>query len=360
MIDLLKSHRVIICAGTGGVGKTSLSASLGVLAARQGLKVLVLTIDPAQRLAQSLGIEKKSGDDVRVEGVPGLFAAMIDARQEFDEFVLGSVDNAISKKLFNNRLYQQLVSNLNGSQEFTSLVRLIRSVQSNKYDLVLLDTPPTQNAVDFLKAPDRLYALFQDSVIGWFANPSSDESWIKRALHRGTKIVTTALESVTGATFIIELKDFFTHIAHLKNQIAKVSHDVNELLHDKRTGFLLVTGFDETKLKEALEFQQDLAQEKLKLRGVMVNRWFPEWAEGQPELAAQWSQNPDFAVLKEFYDKFSQFFSERQAAYERFIQQLGKGVPVIRLPDYKNSVQGLSDLENVANYLNQAGKGQFQ
>lgn len=358
MIDLLRSHKVLICSGTGGVGKTSMSASLAVLAARSGLQVLVLTIDPAQRLAQSLGIEKRAGEDVRVEGVPGLHAAMIDPRKEFDEFVLGEVDKGIAKQLFSNRLYQQLVSNLNGSQEFTSLVRLVHSVRSGKYDLILLDTPPTQNAVDFLRAPDRLYALFQDTVIGWFANPAQGGSWLKRAFHKTTRVVTSALESVTGGTFIHELKDFFTHISHLKGRIAEVSKDVRELLHDEKTGFILVTGFDETKLKEALEFQQDLAQERMKLRAVIVNRWFPEWADQSGEIHADWSQNPDFQTLKDFYSRFSQFFTARQVIFDKFTQSLGKSVPVIRMPDYNHSVQGLSDLETVASFLRDQERSQ--
>jgi anion-transporting ArsA/GET3 family ATPase len=354
MIRLLKANKVLICAGTGGVGKTSLSASLGVLAASEGLKTLVLTIDPAHRLAQSLGIEKQTGVDVPVSAVPGLSAAMIDPRREFDEFVLGSVDKGIAKSLFNNRLYQQLVSNLNGSQEFTSLVRLMRSVNSGKYDLVILDTPPTQNAVDFLKAPERLYALFQETVIGWFADPSADEGFIKRTIHRGTRLVTTALEAVTGSTFIAELKDFFNHISHLRGRIAEVSDSVSRLLHSEGTGFILITGFDETKLKEALEFQNDLQNEKLRLRAVIVNRWFPEWAEGEEHWPQQWESNPDFNALKQFYERFSEFFEQRQEAFDRFVQQLGiAGPPVLKLPDFKNTVQGIEDLTQVAKTLNE-------
>ena len=220
MIAALKAHRVLICAGTGGVGKTSLSASLGVLAANAGLRTLVLTIDPAHRLAQSLGIEDQPGQDVAVAGVPGLSASMIDPRIEFNAFVLGALDNALAEGLLKNRLYQQLASNLNGSQEFTSLVRLLKAARDPRYDLIILDTPPTQNAVDFLRAPDRLCALFQDTVIGWFANPVAETGWIKRTLHRGTRLVTSALEGVTGSTFIAELKDFFTHISHLRGQIS--------------------------------------------------------------------------------------------------------------------------------------------
>lgn len=351
MIDLLKKHKIIICAGTGGVGKTSMAASLGVLAAQSGLRTLVLTIDPAHRLAQALGLPAKSGGDVAVPGIPNLSAEMIDPRREFDEFVLGAVDNKIAKGLFDNRLYQQLVGNLNGSQEFTSLVKLVNVAKSDRFDLIILDTPPTQNAVDFLKAPERIYALFQDSVIGWFANPDAGEGWIKRTFHRGTRLVTAALEKVTGSVFIHELKDFFNHISFLREKIAQISQQTHALMHNDRTGFLLVTGFDEAKLKEALEFQQDLQNEKLYLRGVIVNRWFPEWADGDSRWPAEWDKDPDFQQLKVFYERFSQFFARRQEAYDKFAGQIGKTVPVLKLPDFKNNVQGLEDLKQVAKTL---------
>jgi anion-transporting ArsA/GET3 family ATPase len=356
MIGLLRNHRVLICAGTGGVGKTSLAASLGVLAAEEGLRVLVLTIDPARRLAQSLGLAEGDGAgtaDVDVAGVPGLSASMIDPRREFDEFVLGATDKGIAKGLFSNRLYQQLVSNLSGSQEFTSLVRLLRAAHSGRYDLVILDTPPTQNAVDFLRAPERLFALFQDSVIGWFSNPVEDEGWIKRTLHRGTRMVTAALETVTGSVFIHELKDFFSHIAHLRGRIAAISREVNELLHADTTGFVLITGFDETKLKEALEFQTDLAAERLSLRAVIVNRWFPEWSASEHRWPPEWESDPDFRSLQDFHARFTAFFQSRQEAFGRFAHQLGRDVPVLKLPDFMNAVQGLDDLKKVAATVNE-------
>ncbi len=356
MIELLKKHKIIICAGTGGVGKTSMSASLGVLAAQNGIKTLVLTIDPAHRLAQALGIQTKSGGEVQVPGIPNLSAEMIDPRMEFDNFVLGAVDNVVAKGLFENRLYQQLVGNLNGSQEFTSLVKLLSIAQSNRYDLIILDTPPTQNAVDFLKAPERIYALFQDSVIGWFAKPAGEEGWIKRTFHRGTSLVTGALEKVTGSVFIAELKDFFGHISFLKEKIALVSKQTSDLMHDKNTGFVLVTGFDETKLKEALEFQQDLTDEKLFLRGVIVNRWFPEWSTTESRWLPEWEKDPDFKELKVFYERFSGFFARRQEAYDKFAGQIGKTVPVLKLPDFKNNVQGLEDLKNVAKTIEEKWK----
>ncbi|MGE4130105.1 MAG: ArsA family ATPase [Bdellovibrionales bacterium] len=348
MMNLISNHKVLICAGTGGVGKTSLSAALGVLAARNGKRTLVLTIDPAQRLAQSLGVESRPGQVTEVPGQTGLSAVMIDARSEFDAFVLGAIDKGLAKNLFENKLYQQLVSNLSGSQEFTSLARLLNSVQSGQYDLVILDTPPTQNAVDFLRAPDRLFHLFQDSVIGWFASPEEDENWLKKTFHRGTKVVTNALENVTGSKFIHELKDFFSHVSHLKGRISVISQQVRELLHSPAAGFVLVTGFDETKLKEALEFQKDLQMEGLNLRAIVVNRWFPSWTQGEHLWPESWQNQPDFSKLKEMHDLFANYFSHRQEVFERLKSQMKSDIPIVRLPEFDNAVQGLEDLGEMA------------
>ncbi len=352
MIELLKSHKVIICVGSGGVGKTTLSASIALLAADSGLRTLVLTIDPAQRLAQSLGIRAHPGQIVQVPGVERLSALMIDARREFDEFVLGSVDSGIAKGLFKNRLYQQLVSNLNGNQEFTSLLRLLNAARSGDYDLVVLDTPPAQNAVDFLRASDRLYALFQDSVIGWFANRGGgDQGFIRRTLNRGTRMVTSALEALTGSVFIVELKDFFDHLSHLQSKVGDVSRAVGEVLHSPDTGFLLVTGYDSSKLREALEFQQDLKAEDLHLSGVILNRWFPEWAQGESDWPARWEKDPDFLRLKSFHAEFTQYFQHRREGFERFEQQLAKQLPVMKLMEFQQSVQGLEDLRRITELL---------
>jgi anion-transporting ArsA/GET3 family ATPase len=351
MTSWLRGHRVLVCAGTGGVGKTTLAASLGCLAAKNGQRALVLTIDPAQRLAQALGIAARPGEETPVPGLPGLTAAMIQPRLEFDQFVLGSVDNVIAKGLFNNKLYQQLVTNLSGSQEFTSLVRLMNSLNSGKYDVVILDTPPTQNAVDFLRAPDHIYALFQDSVIGWFSGANENQGLVRRAFHRSTHLVMMALERVTGSTFIHELKDFFEHVSHLRSKVAHVSQEARQLLHSPQCAFILVTGFDETKMKEAVEFQAEMSREGLGLGGVVVNRWFPQWIENERSWPTAWATNPDFALLREFHTEFAGFFQHRQSAFEGLVRSLGVHVPVIRLPDFKNTVVGIEDLSLVAAHI---------
>lgn len=172
MDDLIKRNKIIVCAGSGGVGKTTVSAALGVRAAELGLRVLVLTIDPAKRLATSLGLVPGQADEVKVQNFDcdgALFAAAIDPEKIFGEFIKASAKNPeAAERLLRNRLYKQLATTFSGSQEFTSLERLAVAAESASYDLVILDTPPAQHALEFLEAPAKIYALFQDSITKWF------------------------------------------------------------------------------------------------------------------------------------------------------------------------------------------------
>lgn len=339
MRELFKKHKVILCMGTGGVGKTTCSAALGVLAARLGFRTLVLTIDPAQRLAQAMNVENPRGLEAPVKDVPGLSACMIDPRLEFDNFVRGNVENRIAEGLFRNPLYRQLIGNLNGSQEFTSLIRVHESVKSGKYDLVILDTPPAQNSIDFLRAPDRIYALFQDSVIGWFT-PQQKGNWMNRIMHRGTAFVMAALERVTGSQFITELKDFFAHISHLQVRVTEVSMQVHHLIRSNQTGILLITGFDETKLKEASEIQIELNRENLNLSAVIINRAFPTWADcGSGTVPT---------ALSDLYDQMTRYYKDRLALYDQFAQQ---PLPILKLPDYNQAVVGIPQLSELADQI---------
>ena len=342
MISLLKNNKVVICMGTGGVGKTTISAALGVYAARSGLRTLVLTIDPAKRLAQSLGIENQPGVDVAVPGVPGLFACMIDPQSEFDNFVRSNVENRIAEGLIKNPLYQQLVSSLSGSQEFTSLVRVINSVEQKKYDLVILDTPPVQNSVDFLRAPERMVSLFDESVIKWFA-PSNQIGFLNRLVSRGTSVVTKALEKVTGSQFISELRDFFAHLAFLQGKVRNTSLALNQLLHSDQTGVIIITGFDEAKLSEAAEFKVQLKQEGLRLNAIIVNRAFPIWSD-------QLGQDLPVELI-ELYKKMQHYYKDRIEFYNQFEKNMGDATPLLRLPDYNQAVIGIEDLETLSQQI---------
>ncbi|MEK6554327.1 MAG: ArsA-related P-loop ATPase, partial [Bdellovibrionota bacterium] len=258
------------------MGKTTLSASLGVLAARRGLKVLVMTIDPSLRLREALGLAETTSRIVKVpnQNYKGrLDASLLVSEEIFEDFIRKAAKHpGLADKLVRNRLFQLLSTTLNGSQEFTALLQLTRIVESKDYDLVILDTPPAQHAVDFLQAPQKLEALFQEGIVRWFLGDIENVSLIRRMVSKGTRTVLSVLEKITGSKFMNELSDFFSSIQTVQEQILVKTSEVQEILKSTDTGFLLVTGFDEVKLQEAEDLNVYITQRNFKLAGVIINR----------------------------------------------------------------------------------------
>lgn len=344
-----RDYKVIICMGSGGVGKTTISACLGMIAAQAGKKVLVLTIDPAKRLATALGLGEFSNSEVVVPGEKlggRLFASMVHPTLVFDEFVRRAATSPeAAERLLKNRLYLQLSRALSGSQEFTSLARVLTAVDSGKYDLVIVDTPPNQNAIDFLRAPQRIFGLFQDSITRWFSGEGGGPGFIQKIINRGTTTVLSALELVTGGQFIRELADFFSSISSMQKKVSAHSERVRELLTSSNCAFVMVTGFDEAKLREAKEFYQTLDSEGYHLVSVIVNRFFPDWLQkdgvdnfGPPEIYA-------------LYQQIQKYFAARTEVFNDFEAVLKGQVEVIKIPEFADNVYGLDGLNKICFYL---------
>ncbi len=345
----LQNLKVLVCAGSGGVGKTTLSAALGLAMARKGKRVMVLTIDPSKRLAQALGFKGEDSEVLVPHPSGNLSAGLIQAEQIFDQFVREScTDPALADKLLRNRLYRQLSRSLSGSQEFTSLEKLLKIYESGKYDIVLLDTPPAEHAMDFLKAPERIYSLFQDSITKWFIQSPNEGPLWQRLMNRGTQTMLNALERITGASFIRELSDFFQSMSTLQSRVTERSMKVHRLLTGHQTGFLLVTGFDQAKLREATDFSKELKAGGYQMMGVIVNRAFPLWLKNGVEWSS--SSTPQERKLLDYYQQWRTFLKDRLEAYERFTSELG-AIPIYQLLDMQGEVFGLESLEKVADEL---------
>ncbi|MCB0341178.1 MAG: ArsA family ATPase [Pseudobdellovibrionaceae bacterium] len=356
MDDLIKRNKIIVCAGSGGVGKTTVSAALGVRAAELGLRVLVLTIDPAKRLATSLGLVPGQADEVKVQNFDcdgALFAAAIDPEKIFGEFIKASAKNPeAAERLLRNRLYKQLATTFSGSQEFTSLERLAVAAESASYDLVILDTPPAQHALEFLEAPAKIYALFQDSITKWFVGGGQSSGLFQKFVGSSTRTVFRALEKVTGSQFIGELTDFFASIRSVQERVSERSQQVDKLLKSEQTGFVLITGFDEAKLKETEGFNRELKKSGYNLQAVVVNRAFPVWMSSE---RIQWRQSHEadlMARLEQFYQKFLSYHQNRQAVYDSFQKNLSDQLPLIRIPDMNKDIYGIDGLKLLAEEIN--------
>lgn len=356
MIDFTQ-HKILVCAGSGGVGKTTVAASLGVAAAQSGMSVLVLTIDPARRLANALGLG--SGDIFEATKVPDqnfageLYAMMVEPQAVFDEFIRRSAPNKdVTEKLLSNTLYRQLSTTLSGSQEFTSLELLLTAHQSDQYDLIILDTPPAQHAIDFLRSPEKIYSLFQKSITQWFIRTDSEnQGFLKKVFNKGTRLALDALERITGEGFITELSGFFENMAELQKTVSERSLMVHQLLSAPETGFVLVTAIDEAKLSEAELFNRDLQHTGARLSYLVVNRTFPLWAVPVTLQNLDGSRREVGEALNEFYQKVKSYYGKKDEHVLKLSHALGGGLPVFQIPELDEEVVGLKGLERLAQLI---------
>lgn len=314
MIKLMPSTKTVICIGSGGVGKTTMAASLGVGFANSGKKVLVLTIDPSLRLAQTLGIQT-DGDLHRVQlnaGASGeLWSCVIDHKKTFEWFVRSASGNSDVEKLLQNRLYQQLSGRLSGSQEFTSLISLYRFVSSNEYDLVILDTPPSQHTWSFLRAPEKIAALFNEGVASWFRQTDKEKKGIfKKILSLGTTQVLKALETLTGSHFMKELSAFFEAIQKWQSPLENYIMNCHRLLISAETEFILVTALDSSRITEAQKLSREIQKQGYRLTSLIINR-IPIWTQSQINI-----KSPRVLELVKYYESLENDLQSRMNQFK--------------------------------------------
>jgi anion-transporting ArsA/GET3 family ATPase len=276
LTTLLEGKRIVICAGSGGVGKTTTAAAVAMGMAERGLKVAVVTIDPARRLANSLGLEDLGNEprlidphrfsDHGVELRGELWAMMLDSKRTFDQLIERLAPDARTRdEVFGNRIYQQLSSAVAGSQEFTAIAKLYELDQEGGYDLLVLDTPPARNALDFLDAPSRLTRFFQGRAIRMFLRPAG-------ILGRGSSLVFALLRRVTGVDLLRDLSVFFRALGGMIDGFTERARRVGALLQDPATTFLIVTAPRHDPVEEAIFFHRKLRDARMPFGGIVVNR----------------------------------------------------------------------------------------
>jgi len=285
--SLIANHKIVVCVGTGGVGKTTVAASLAVHGALAGRRAMVLTIDPARRLAQSLGLHELRGDrqeiDLKELAQPGqtlrgtLSASMLDQKSAWDEFIARHAPNEEAcRAILRNEFYQQMSRSFAGSTEYMAIEELCRIDESGEYDLVILDTPPTGHALDFLEAPRKLEDFLDRSMIGWFVKPYASFGWSAwKTASRSVKFLFERIEQATGVETLRQISEFFIAMEAMFDGIAERSRRVRDVLTSARTAFVLVTGPDEQVLGQSELLTEKVAFLGMPLRGVVVNRLHP-------------------------------------------------------------------------------------
>jgi anion-transporting ArsA/GET3 family ATPase len=362
--DILEQKRICICAGSGGVGKTTTSAAIAAGMAARGLKVCVLTIDPAKRLADSLGMKELGNEARRVD--PALFerqgvemrgelwAMMLDAKATFDELVARQApDEASRDRVLENRIYQQISSALAGSQEYMAMEKLFELHSEGRFDLLVLDTPPTRNALDFLDAPRRLTQFIEGKSLRVFMKPTGLAA---RVAGRGASVALSVLRRIVGFDLIADLAEFFNAFSGMVDGFQARAKRVNSLLADPSTSFLVVCGPQGEPVDEAVYFHRKLVEARLPFGGVIVNKvHYPaDGAQGDGDLPARLAEklgDPDLAgrVAENFADY--QALAERDARnIDRLAGEL-RTKAVIRVPYLDEDVHDLAGLAEINRYL---------
>jgi len=283
VVELLGGSRIVVCVGSGGVGKTTVAAALALSAALAGRRTMVLTIDPARRLAQSLGLDnlKAGGETISPERFAAaglepraeLVAGMLDQPSAWDKFIERHSPNAeVRDTILANPFYLNLSRSFAGSTEYMAIEELSRLDEAGEYDLIVLDTPPSRHALDFLEAPRRLEEFFDRSVLGWLARPASAGWSAWKSASRSARFVFERIEDATGVHALTEIAAFFAAIESLVDGVTERSRTVRALLQAPTTSFVLVTGPDEQVLEDAEGLTASMAKLGVTLRGVVLNR----------------------------------------------------------------------------------------
>jgi anion-transporting ArsA/GET3 family ATPase len=346
--QIVEGAEICICAGAGGVGKTSTSAAIALGAAARGRKAAVLTIDPAKRLANALGLERLGNEPRRVSGVEGdgeLWAMMLDAKRTFDDLVeTYASDDRRRDAVLSNRIYQELSGAVSGSQEYMAMEKLYELHMQGEFDLLVLDTPPTRNALDFLDAPERLHRFIDSRSLRFFLSPGV------KLLGRGSGLLFAVLQRVTGVDLLRDLSDFFQSFGDMSEGFRVRAERVSELLGSNAATFVLVASPRRDAIDDAIFFHDQLDARGMPFGGVVVNRFHDTRGRGK-ELDLANALNAELAA------KVEAAYADYQVLIKRDRTNLGRltkrlnGEPVIVVPELDGDVHDLDGLAAMAAHL---------
>jgi len=351
LIDALRNNAVLVCVGAGGVGKTTISASLGLRAASgEGRSSLVCTIDPARRLANSLGLSELGNEETRIgldvfeqARVPvraPLHAMMLDMKRTWDELVERHAPLEARQRILDNRFYQTLSTRLAGSQEYIAMEKLCQLRARSDYDLIVLDTPPTAHALDFL----------DNDAARWLLAPAlSAGKFGLRMLNRGGSYALKTISRFTGTAMLEEMSSFMLSLSALNESFRDRAREVRDLLAADLTSFVLVTTPNPERLDEVVHFHTLLQQNKMSVAAIVVNRVHPAPTDEQFADTRRVPEPLRSRVERTMEEMRA--LSVHDAASIADIQRECDPTPLVLVPSFERDVHDLGALWHTSRYL---------
>jgi anion-transporting ArsA/GET3 family ATPase len=367
--ELVAKKRIIVCAGSGGVGKTTTSAAIALRAAVDGKRAAVLTIDPAKRLASSLGLEELSGEPSKVtkrkftasglEPRGELWALMLDTKSTFDKVVTTyALTPEQAESIISNRFYRNISGTLSGTQEYMAMEKLYELHNDGDYDLIVIDTPPTRNALDFLDAPRRLTDFFDSRVLKILLRPYMKAGGgIFRMANLAATTFLRVVQRIVGGEVLQDTAEFFGNLEGMYEGFKERARDVADLLRSDATSFVVVTSPSEESVTEATYFASRLNESGLPFGALVVNRVHPKIGDGidaKPrQLAKVESSSERGRLLAKLLDN-EEAFMRVVRFEERNLASLARKVPRhrwVRVPYLEQEAFDFGGLTAIADRL---------
>ncbi|MBB5853554.1 ArsA family ATPase [Amycolatopsis umgeniensis] len=356
--------RVIVCCGSGGVGKTTTAAALALRAAERGRQTVVLTIDPARRLAQALGLRELGNHpkQVQVDGFEPkgeLWAMMLDMRRTFDDMVRVHAGPERAEQLLQNPFYQTISTSFSGTQEYMAMEKLGQLAATDEWDLIIVDTPPSRSALDFLDAPTRLSSALDGRMIRLLTGPAKAGGWgLRKVVNAGFSMFAKAVSTIIGGQLLTDASAFMQAFDSMFGGFRERARKTSELLRSGGTSFLVVAAPEPDALREASYFVERLSEESMPLAGLVANRTHPVLAplSGAEAVAAaeQLAKGETSAPLAE---AVLRLHADRVALAERETRLLARftrahpEVPLVRVPALPSDVHDLEGLRDIGTRL---------
>jgi anion-transporting ArsA/GET3 family ATPase len=350
---LLDRHSVVVCTGAGGVGKTTTAAVLAMEAAHRGRRACVVTIDPARRLADAMGLAGLTDTPAPVDGPwPGeLWAMMLDTKSTFDALVAAhATDAEQAQEILGNRFYRNISGSLSGTQEYMAMEKLYELHAEDRFDLVVVDTPPTRNALDFLEAPRRLTRFLDHRLYRILVAPTRG---IARAVNLAAQTFLRTVSRVVGAEVVEDAIGFFSAFDGMEAGFRERAASVVELLSDETTAFVLVTAPRRDVVEEAHFFADKLADAGIDVRALIVNRVHPRFSAAPMAVLRRRADALSGTALAPFarnLAEFSAIAATEEAHLEGLTGRIGSA-PVVRVPFLDTDVHDLAGLDRIAAHL---------
>lgn len=361
LAEVVSEAEVVVCCGSGGVGKTTTAAVLALEAARAGRRSVVVTIDPARRLADALGLDGLTNEPkpIPAELDGEMHALMLDTKATFDGLVRRySADPDQAERILSNRFYENISSALSGTQEYMASEKLYELAREGDWDLVVVDTPPTRHALDFLDAPQRLATFLDHRLYKVLMTPTRG---IVRAVNVAAQTVVRSLSKVVGGEVVSDAIAFFQAFEGMEQGFAERAAAVDELLRSERTAFVLVASPKSDTVAEAGYFADQLDQQGIEVRGLVVNRMQPTFGiEGADAAAAhsaadalERARTLEGSALGDHYRALADGLSvaEGEEEHLRGLASRVAPAPVVRVPVQPFEVNDLSGLTTIGELL---------